>query len=53
LPFERLKKANRDFFAFSDPIQHYLTANRPTLFKDLPFEELKRMQLEVLPSPIL
>jgi DNA polymerase elongation subunit (family B) len=43
-----LKKANRDFFAFTDPIQHYLTATGRTLFKELPFEELKRMQLEVL-----
>src|SRR6266508_3248555 len=43
-----LKKANRDFFAFSDPVQHYLTATGRTLFKELPFEELKRMQLEVL-----
>jgi len=44
-----LKKAGRDFFAFSDPVQHYLTATGRTLFKGLPFEELKRMQLEVLP----
>jgi DNA polymerase, archaea type len=44
-----LKKANRDFFAFSDPVQHYLTATGRTLFKGLPFEDLKRMQLEVLP----
>src|SRR5438552_6925494 len=43
-----LKKANRDFFAFSDPVQHYLTATGRTLFKGLPFEELKRIQLEVL-----
>ena len=43
-----LKKANRDFFAFSDPVQHYLTATGRTLFKDLPFEALKRLQLEVL-----
>src|SRR3954453_21237450 len=43
-----LKKAARDFFAFTDPIQHYLTATGRTLFKDLPFEQLKRMQLEVL-----
>jgi DNA polymerase I len=43
-----LKKANRDFFAFTDPVQHYLTATGRTLFKELPFEELKRMQLEVL-----
>src|SRR4051794_31877857 len=43
-----LKNAGRDFFAFSDPVQHYLTATGRTLFKDLPFEELKRMQLEVL-----
>jgi DNA polymerase I len=43
-----LKRANRDFFAFSDPVQHYLTATGRTLFKGLPLEELKRMQLEVL-----
>src|SRR5438067_8149535 len=43
-----LKNARRDFFAFTDPIQHYLTATGRTLFNDLPFEQLKRMQLEVL-----
>jgi DNA polymerase, archaea type len=43
-----LKHAGRDFFAFTDPVQHYLTATGRTLFKDLPFEQLKRMQLEVL-----
>src|SRR5216110_2208396 len=43
-----LKSAGRDFFAFTDPVQHYLTATGRTLFKDLPFEELKRIQLEVL-----
>ena len=43
-----LKNASRDFFAFTDSIQHYLTATGRTLFKDLAFEELKRMQLEVL-----
>jgi DNA polymerase elongation subunit (family B) len=43
-----LKNAGRDFFALSDPVQHYLTATGRTLFKELPFEELKRMQLEVL-----
>src|SRR5215831_18218536 len=43
-----LKNAGRDFFAFTDPVQHYLTATGRTLFKDLPFEELKRMQLEAL-----
>jgi DNA polymerase, archaea type len=43
-----LKNAGRDFFALTDPIQHYLTATGRTLFKDFPFEELKRMQLEVL-----
>ncbi len=43
-----LKKAGRGFFAFTDPVQHYLTASGRTLFKDLPFEELKRLQLEVL-----
>jgi len=43
-----LKSAGRDFFGLTDPVQHYLTATGRTLFKDLPFEELKRMQLEVL-----
>src|SRR5438067_1155963 len=43
-----LKKAGRNFFALSDPVQHYLTATGRTLFKQLPFEELKRMQVEVL-----
>src|ERR1044071_1724271 len=43
-----LKNAGRDFFAFTDPIQHYLTGTGRTLFKDLSFEELKRMQIEVL-----
>jgi DNA polymerase I len=43
-----LKNAARDFLAFTDPVQHYLSATGRTLFKDLQFEELKRMQLEVL-----
>jgi len=43
-----LKKAERSFFALSDPVQHYLSASGRTLFKQLPFEELKRVQLEVL-----
>src|SRR3982751_5829431 len=43
-----LKNAGRDFFALTDPVQHYLTATGRSLFKDLPFEELNRMQLEVL-----
>jgi DNA polymerase, archaea type len=43
-----LKNTGRDFFAFTDPVQHYLSATGRTLFKDLRFEELKRMQLEVL-----
>src|SRR5881392_2258229 len=43
-----LKNGGRDFFALTDPIQHYLTATGRTLFKDFPFDELKRMQLEVL-----
>src|SRR6058998_1130982 len=43
-----LKNAGRDFFALTDPVQHYLTATGRTLFKDLQFKELKRMQLEVL-----
>ncbi len=43
-----LKKAGRNFFALSDPVQHYLTHSGRTLFKQLPFEDLKRMQIEVL-----
>src|SRR5438094_4185643 len=43
-----LKTAARDFFAFTDPVRHYLTATGRNLFKELPFEQLKRMQLEVL-----
>src|SRR5438477_5105277 len=43
-----LKKAGRNFFALGDPVQHYLTATGRTLFKQLPLEELTRMQLEVL-----
>src|SRR6059036_4273498 len=43
-----LKNSRRDFFAFTDLVQHYLTVTGRTLFKDLPFEELKRMQIEVL-----
>jgi DNA polymerase I len=43
-----LKSAGRDYFAFTDPVQHYLTAAGRTLFKELPFEKLKRMQMEVL-----
>jgi DNA polymerase, archaea type len=43
-----LKKAGRSFFAFSDPVQHYLTATGRTLFKNLAFEEVKRLQLEVI-----
>jgi len=43
-----LKKAGRNFFALSDPVQHYLTHTGRTLFKQLPFEQLKRMQIEVL-----
>ncbi|HEU0209369.1 MAG TPA: DNA polymerase domain-containing protein [Candidatus Udaeobacter sp.] len=43
-----LKNAGRDFFAFTDPVQHYFTATGRTLFKELEFEALRRMQVEVL-----
>ena len=43
-----LKNSGRSFFALSDPVQHYLTATGRTLFKGLAFEELRRLQLEVL-----
>jgi DNA polymerase I len=43
-----LKNAGRSFFALSDPVQHYLTHTGRTLFKGLAFEEVRRLQLEVL-----
>jgi DNA polymerase I len=43
-----LKNAGRSFFALSDPVQHYLTHTGRSLFKGLAFEELRRLQLEVL-----
>ncbi len=43
-----LKNAGRSFFALSDPVQHYLTDTGRTLFKGLAFDELRRLQLEVL-----
>src|SRR5438045_4325408 len=43
-----LKNAGRSFFALSDPVQHYLTHTGRTLFKVLRFDELRRLQLEVL-----
>src|SRR3954466_11572562 len=43
-----LKNAGRSFFALSNPVQHYLTDTGRTLFKRLAFEELRRLQLEVL-----
>src|SRR3954464_8016685 len=43
-----LKRAGRTFFAFSDPVQHYLTATGRTLFKGMALEEVKRLQLEVI-----
>src|ERR671933_2183994 len=43
-----LKSAGRTFFAFTDPVQHYLTATGRTLFKGMAMEELKRLQLEVI-----
>ncbi len=43
-----IKKSGRNFFALSDPVQHYLTHTGRTLFKQLAFEELKRVQIEVL-----
>jgi DNA polymerase, archaea type len=43
-----LKNSGRSFFALSDPVQHYLTHTGRTLFKGLAFDELRRLQLEVL-----
>ncbi|MFL6590976.1 MAG: DNA polymerase domain-containing protein [Chthoniobacterales bacterium] len=43
-----LKSAGRSFFAFSDPVQHYLTHTGRTLFKGMAFEQLRRLQLEAL-----
>jgi DNA polymerase elongation subunit (family B) len=44
-----LKAAGRTFFAFSDPVQHYLTPTGRTLFKGMALEDVKRLQLEVIP----
>src|SRR4051794_39250180 len=43
-----LKNAGRSYFAFSDPVQHYLTATGRTLFKGMAMEELKRLQMELI-----
>ncbi len=43
-----LKRAGRSFVAFSDPVQHYLTATGRTLFKGMALDEVKRLQLEVI-----
>ncbi|MEY2563717.1 MAG: hypothetical protein QOH88_1910, partial [Verrucomicrobiota bacterium] len=43
-----LKNAGRSFFALSDPVQHYLTHPGRTLFTGLAFEDLRRLQWEVL-----
>src|SRR5947209_10501859 len=43
-----LKNAGRSFFAFSDPVQHYLTHTGRTLFKGMAFADLRRLQLEAL-----
>ncbi|MDQ2868474.1 MAG: DNA polymerase II [Verrucomicrobiota bacterium] len=43
-----LKSAGRSFFAFSDPVQHYLTATGRTLFKGMAPEEVKRLQIDVI-----
>ncbi len=45
-----LKSAGRSFFALSDPVQHYLTHTGRTLFKGMALEEVKRLQLEIIPS---
>lgn len=45
-----LKTAGRDFFALTDPVQHYLIHTGRALFKGLAFEELHRLQIEVLSS---
>src|SRR3954468_692456 len=43
-----LKNAGRSFFALSDAVQPCLTHTGRTLFKGLAFDELRRVQLEVL-----
>src|SRR3954454_11207037 len=43
-----LKNSGRRFFALSDTVQHYLIHTGRTLFKGLAFDELRRLQLEVL-----
>jgi DNA polymerase elongation subunit (family B) len=43
----RLRDAKAAHFAFSDPVQQYLTASGRTLFKGMEFTSLRRLQLAV------
>ncbi len=44
----RLAKEGAPFFASNDPVQHYLTWCGRTLFKGMRFEDLRRLQIDVL-----
>ncbi len=43
----RLRDAKAAHFAFSDPVQQYLTASGRTLFKQMEFGSLRRLQIAV------
>jgi DNA polymerase I len=42
-----LKENNTAHFAYADPVQQYLAESGRTLFKDLVFEDLRRMQVDI------
>lgn len=44
---KELKAAGVDFYAPSDPVQQYLLASGKTLFKDMAFDDLRRLQLDI------
>lgn len=44
---QHLSDENIPFFAFPDPTQQFLAASGITLFHELPFAELRRMQLDI------
>ncbi len=42
-----LQRKGAPVFSFNDPVQQYLTATGRTLFKEMRFEDLRRMQVDI------
>jgi DNA polymerase I len=42
-----LKERNTAHFAYADPVQQYLAESGRTLFKEMIFEDLRRMQIDI------